>query len=394
MIRAFLAIAASAMVACDQEQIRVEPLAAGDDQQAKLIAAVDAFVAANRTPAAYATLSGAITALRPSMDAALARDAERRLLVLGLAPVKFVVDRPMAQQVAALALTVWPTLLAPPIEADALYNIRDPKALQIPPTPGEDPQQYLLRLCLGPLANDCRRIVPELQGHVVAAVAVRRATERIRTAIADCLECSGESTDPIASSHSSARRVGDPRKSPTRSEAGASDSGAIDSGWRSAVRSWEALDTRLAAELPKISRRADPDNWPKAGAAAEEDPDVAEAELRPHGELVVDGRAYGPNRQRIAVLRDLRGKSNLIALHIRPDATLEQVRAVLVDARKAGCAHVAVVAREPEYPYRRRAYYVAAGYGLRANLRPTDSLQLLLHAVDEVAGPGTVARVD
>ncbi len=389
MIRAFLAIAASTMVACDQEQIRVEPLSPGNDQQARLIAAVDAFVAANRTPAAYATLSGAITALRPSMDATLARDAERRLLVLGLAPVKFVVDRPMAQQVAALALTVWPTLLAPPIEADALYNIRDPKALQIPPTPGEDPQQYLLRLCLGPLTNDCRRIVPELQGHVVAAVAVRRATERIRTAIADCLECSGESTDSIASSQSSTGPTGYPRKSPTRSEAGTSDS-----AWRSAVKGWEALDTRLAAELPKISRRADPDNWPKAGAAAEEDPDVPEAELRPHGELVVDGRAYGPNRQRIAVLRDLRGKSNVIALHIRPDATLEQVRAVLVDARKAGCAHVAVVAREPEYPYRRRAYYVAAGYGLRANLRPTDSLQLLLHAVDEVAGPGTVARVD
>ena len=67
---------------------------------------------------------------------------------------------------------------------------------------------------------------------------------------------------------------------------------------------------------------------------------------------------------------------------------------MLADARKSGAQRVAVVAREPVYPYRRRVYWVADGSGLRANLRPTDSLQLLLHAVDEVAGPGTVARVD
>ena len=67
---------------------------------------------------------------------------------------------------------------------------------------------------------------------------------------------------------------------------------------------------------------------------------------------------------------------------------------MLVDARKAGAQRVAVIAREAVYPYRRRVYWVADGPGLRANLRPTDSLQLLLHAVDEVAGPGTVARVD
>ncbi|MEO8554664.1 MAG: hypothetical protein ABI678_32025, partial [Kofleriaceae bacterium] len=77
-----------------------------------------------------------------------------------------------------------------------------------------------------------------------------------------------------------------------------------------------------------------------------------------------------------------------------PDQTLVQVRAVLADARQAGAERVAVIAREPVYPYRRRVYWVADGNGLRANLRGTDSLQLLLHAVDEVAGPGTVARVD
>lgn len=361
MNRTLTAIAIALAAACDQELIKVDPMPAGVDQRVKLIDAVDAFIAAHRTPAAYSVLATTITALRPAMDAAIARDAERRLVVFALSPVKAVADKPMPQQVDALALTVWPTLLAPPLQADALFSIRNPQAPQYPPKPEETPPQYLLRLCMGPLAAECKRVVPELQGNVVAALAIRRATERVRTAIADCLVCSSESSDP---------------------------------GWRMAVKGWEELDRNAAATLPQVERRADPDNWPRAGAAAEDDPDLPEAELRPRGDLVVDNHAYGPNRQRIAVLRDLRGKSNVIALHVWPDTTLAQLHAVLIDARTAGCQHVAVIAREPDYPYRRRAYYVAVGYGLRANLRPTDSLQLLLHAVDEVAGPGTVARVD
>jgi hypothetical protein len=267
----------------------------------------------------------------------------------------------MPEQVHELALTIWPTLLAPPIEADALLVVRDPKAHEIPPKPGEEPQQYLQRLCIGPLATDCKHTVPELQGDIVAALALRRATERIRNAVADCIECSSESSDP---------------------------------GWRKAVKGWEDLDRTTADKITDVEARADPDNWPKAGSAAEDDPGFPEAEFTSRGDVIVSGHAYGPNQQRIEVLRDLRGTSDVITLHFPPDATLAQVRAILVDARKAGCARVAVVAREPVYPYRRHVYYVADGAGLRVNLRTTDSLQLLLHAVDETAGPGTVARVD
>lgn len=361
-MRALIAISvAFATTACRQDVIGVDRMPPRDDLRATLIEAVDGFIAGNRTPAAYAALAAKVAALRPRMDAALAREAERRLLVLALAPVNAVADQPMADQVAALALTVWPTLLAPPIAADALLSVTDPKAAQIPPQRDDTPAQYLLRLCFGPLAAECKRAVPEWHGNIVAALAVRRATERVRIAISECLECSSESSDP---------------------------------GWRTAVKGWEQLDRAMAGDLPDVERRAHPDNWPKAGAAAEDDQSLPAAEVLPRGELVVGDHAYGPNRQRIGVLRDLRGNADVIALHFRPDTSLERVRAVLIDARKAGCARVAVIAREPDYPYRRRIYYVADGYGLRANLRPTDSLQLLLHAVDEVAGPGTVARVD
>ncbi len=66
----------------------------------------------------------------------------------------------------------------------------------------------------------------------------------------------------------------------------------------------------------------------------------------------------------------------------------------VADARKAGATRVAVIARSPQYPWDRKIYWIADGVGTRGGLRPTDRLQLLLHAVDAVAGPGTIARVD
>jgi hypothetical protein len=349
------------VAACNQDVIGVKPTPQEDYNHAKLLAAVDVFIAAHRTPAAFGELAKTVTALRPGMDATVAAEAERRIVVLALAPETSVKESTMPEQINALALTVWPTLLAPRIEADQLLRVADPKTAQIPAKPGEDPGSYILRLCQGPLVTDCKHAVPELQGEIVAALAIRRATERARIAVAECLECSSEGADP---------------------------------GWTNAVTGWEQLDRVASSSITDVEAAADPDNWPIAGAAADDDPQLPEAELTLRGDIVVNGHGYGPNQQRIDVLKELRGKSDVIALHFHPDQTLAQVRAVLADARKSGAQRVAVIAREPVYPYRRRVYWVADGTGLRANLRPTDSLQLLLHAVDEVAGPGTVARVD
>ena len=90
----------------------------------------------------------------------------------------------------------------------------------------------------------------------------------------------------------------------------------------------------------------------------------------------------------------MRGNNTAIALHLRPEMSLAQVRALLGDARKSGATRVAVVARAPQYPWDRKVYWIADGVGPHTGLRATDSLQLLLHAVDAVAGPGTIARVD
>jgi hypothetical protein len=264
----------------------------------------------------------------------------------------------MAEQAEALALTVWPTLLAPAFEADGLLVKRDASAAALMPSPGEDSQAFLLRLCGGPLASECKQIVPESQAAVVAALAVRRATERVRNAMAECVMCGNAP------------------------------------GWHEAVRAWEILDRTASSGIDEVERQADPDNWPVAGGAAEDDPKLPEAEINETGALVVAGKRYSGD-QRIAALREARCDGPALALHLRPEMTLAQVRGLLSDVRRSGATRVAVIARAAQYPWNRKAYWIADGTGTQTGLRQTDSLQLLLHAVDAVAqGPGAIARVD
>jgi hypothetical protein len=357
-----LALAAGgALAACSRDHVEVNrnPEQA-DYNHGALRAAVDAFVKAERTPDAYADLSRAAINLRSGMDRAVAEEAELKLVVLALAPVQSVNAAPMAEQVDALALTVWPTLLAPPIEADAIATKRDVSSSEVFPKQGEKPGDYLRRLCGGPLAGECKQIVPEYQGHVIAALAARRGLERARNAVAGCMMCSAEP------------------------------------GWHEAVRSWEALDRMANSWIREVQTKAAPGNWPIAGTSSEPHPGLPEAEVTATGEIVIGGQRYGA-MTRIDALRELRflhGDDGGIALHLRPELTLAQVRAILTDTRKSGATRIAVVARAPEYPWERRVYWVAEGTGVDTELRPTDSLQLLLHTMDHVAGPGAVARVD
>ncbi|HTL37710.1 MAG TPA: hypothetical protein VL326_31480 [Kofleriaceae bacterium] len=361
MVRGLLTLVGVVVAAgCGKETIEVKPATGDDYKHQALVQAVDHYVASGRSADAYYELAQTVSTLRPQMDRTVGKEAELKMIVLALPPLQSMQGKSIRQKLDTLAMTVWPTLLQPPIAADTPLGAYDSKAAELAPKPGEDPDQYIQRLCgdKGPLARDCKQVVPELQAYIVEAIAIRRGTERARNAVNDCLACSG------------------------------------DPGWHQSELGWETLDRTAAEAVVDIEAAGDPGNWPTAGAAAEDDPGLPEAQLTTRGDLVVGGHSYGPNTQRIDVLRELRADGDVIALHLHPDTTLAQARAVLVDARKAGAKRVAVVAREPFYPYNRKVYWVADGYGMRANLRPTDSLQLLLHAIDEVAGPGTVARVD
>ncbi len=346
------------LAACKQAPIEVSHGDSTTDyNHAALQKAVDKFVADGRTAQAYGELAKTVSALRSGMDRAVGEEAELKLIVLALAPIEAAAGKPMPEQVKALALTVWPTLLAPEIVADDVLRRRGDKSADLLPQQTEDARSYMQRLCGGPLAGDCKAVVPEYQGSVIAALATRRATERARNAVADCMMCS---TEP---------------------------------GWRDAVHKWEALDQLAAGWLPDVQRSADPANWPIAGNASEVDPGLPEADINATGEIVIAGQHYGADK-RVEALRDLRGGETTIALHLRPELSLAQVKGVMTDARKAGAKKVAVIARTPRYPWERRIYWIADGVGTRPGLRQSDSLQLLLDAVDHVAGPGAVARVD
>lgn len=352
------------LAACGQERPSLPATEDSTDyNHQELLAAVDEFVEDGRTPEAYLELATKVLALRPGMDKTVAQEAERKLVVLALHPVQAVQAKSRAEQVEALALTVWPTLISDPIVADAVLLKRDPKPMLLP-RPGEDASAYLQRLCGGPLAGECKQVVPEHQGEIVAAYATRRAMERARNAVSDCMTCDA------------------------------------DPGWRDAVHAWESLDRLASGRVHEIERRAHPENWPIAGAAAQPTAQLAdvaalarEAQISAVGEVVIGGQRYTGNA-RIDALRDLRAGADAITLHLRPELSLAQVKGILADARKSGARKIAVVARAPEYPWERRVYWLSETGTARVGLRPTDSLQLLLHTLDHVSSPGTVARVD
>jgi hypothetical protein len=349
-------LAAALVVGCGQDPIGVRREAT-DYHHGELLVAVDAFVTAGRTPAAYAALAHTIAELRPGMDRTVADEAELKLVVLALGPLQGVKALPLAAQVDALALTVWPSLLGPPIEAQERVLRKIVGAAEYPPKAGEATAAYLERLCGGVLATDCKATIAELRGEVVSAIAIERATERARNAVAACVVCG---SDP---------------------------------GWRDAIHAWEGLDRQASAERHELERRANPTAWPVAGAGAVDDPRLPEGEVDDLGELHVSGARHDAVARREALVA-LRGDGDAIALHVRPSLTLAQARGLLVDARSAGIARIALVARADRYPYTRRAYWITEGTGPKANLRPTDTIQQLLHTVDVLQAPGTVARVD
>lgn len=349
---------AAACAACAQEPVRVENRASADYGREQLHQAIAAFVKADRSPAAYAVLAARVRDLLPTMDKAVADEAELKLTVLALAPIQALKDVPIAAQTEALATTVWPTAYAPPLRASTqLRNTvaNADEVADVAPQPGEPTAAYLQRLCGDALGKVCRDTVPEHQAALLAAFAVSRFSERARSAVSDCLACS---TDP---------------------------------SWRAAARGWEELETTNNTWIKDVERRGSPSNWPVAGPGGALDAPLPAVELSPLGELIIADQPVIPS-QRPKALRSLLGESKEVALHARPDISLERLRELVGELTRAGAATVALVTREPRYPWDRRLYRVALGKGRRVEANPNDTLQVLLRQIDPL-GPG-ITRLD
>ena len=113
------------VAACGRDKIEVSKTPGDDYKHSALVTAVDKFVGAGRTPDAYAELAQTVSSLRPQMDRTVGKEAELKMIVLALGPIQAQQAKSNRERIDALALTVWPTLLAPPIASDTLLAVRD-----------------------------------------------------------------------------------------------------------------------------------------------------------------------------------------------------------------------------------------------------------------------------
>lgn len=333
-------LALVALLGCGQAQAPTEPSTA----RAELTGAVDAFVAAGRTPSAYHELSTELIVLRERTPA-LSDEVERRLVALSLVPTIQNADTSPNAQVERLALTVWPTLLAPPgtpIDSDVW------------PRATEDGWTYLERLCREDHVVGCATVVPEFRAHVVAAAVADRAYSRMKHAMAACTDC------------------GD------------------DEGWREIRRGWEGVARTAAATLAEVDHRGRVEMWPIAGAGAlrEERSPAVEIEIGVTGELLFDGYSYDSTFRR-SILRDARQRGS-VAFYMQPAAPLHQLAALLRDAHAAGFPTITLLAREPIYPFARHEYTLSTS---RVSFSSMDRpIQLFLRTVDTRAATEMAVR--
>lgn len=284
------------------------------DDGAGMSQQIDAYVAAGRTPEAFARLAGGLDRRQLRSDAARAAEAEVRLLALALPHADTARSYPIGEQASRLALTVWPVLLDHSLATGTTNPALAPHA-------SEDAASYLARLCETVLVAQCGDVVPEARAVAVRAVAMHRADARMRIALATW-----------------------------------SDPEWMAIGWK-----WESLAHDGEASLNTIVGR---DAWPAAGAGSRE-PATNEAV---DSELVVDtdgAIAFADGqvspRSRIDILHDVvAANGGTVVLRVSHGLPLAHLAAAVADARRAGATTIALAARTQAYPWARRIYAVDA----------------------------------
>lgn len=339
-----VAAAIAAAVGCGDAPVAVgRGEAAADYNRAALGEAIARFVAAGRTVEAYGALAREVDALRPGMDEIVAEIAELQLVTLAVGPVEALRGTTVAERTAALGPTVWPVALAPAVDALAPDGWRSPRIAAVAWQDGESGDAYVRRVCDGPYAVECRHVVPEWQGAVLDAEAIERMTARMRTAVANCEEC------------------GEP-------------------DWAAVVARWEALDRAAVAAREREEGFGATSRWPVAGAGATAWPDGVPVLDAARADWTVDGDPVDTLR-RAAWLSTLRGRGDALGLHVRPDSRVDALADLVAAAAEAGFATVLVVAREPAYPWARRAYPIPASRRPALG-RPSDTVQVMLRGLD------------
>jgi len=151
---------------------RPEPRAIPSPPVSAVVAHVERFVSAGRTPSAFAELAVSLADVHVGNPAA--GEAELKLVALAAPLADSLRSRPLTEQSHALGLTVWPALLGVSVHA------------------GESTEDYLARVCAGELRGECGSVEVDQRAIVVRAAAMRRGDIRMHEALSKCLECRGD----------------------------------------------------------------------------------------------------------------------------------------------------------------------------------------------------------
>jgi hypothetical protein len=327
-----LAVAAAG-AACKQKRLKVAAQgvdSTGDYGRIELEAAVAKLRRAPAEAASYRAFAVVVDSLRAQFNEGVTAQAERQLAFLALEPMAAQLEQPLPDQMAALALTVWPT------------------ALGVEPAEGETVQSYLERICSGPLAGDCKYVVPEHWPPVLSNLVWDRMKVRARETYSECRMCAQDPT------------------------------------YQDLLKRYDRYQARVSAERAKIGDRVERAAWPEAGDHGAPWSGV------PLLDLVADPRRFAGDEiagdwgDRIASRPD---RAKVLGLHLRPRTEVRHVRSVVLAAARAGYQAIALQAREPSFPYQLREYRLATGAsrGPSVDLRDVDSVQMLVRAVDAAA---------
>ncbi len=338
--RRWIAAVALLATACDKGEISVrkeDPDRPADYGHGKLMAAVQEMAGKHDSAPAYRTFYDQVEALRPQFSESVADIAELHLVFLAVPPLDAMADRPPAEQLDALATTVWPA------------------ALGVRPKPDEPPRAYVERICVAELALECKYVVPEYWGLVLSQLVWRRLEDRARDAYRGCAPCKA-----------------DPK-------------------YQAAI---DRLHQRQEGARELLGRHSDnlhPKAWPTAQTRGSDWTDLPLLELAKGGALTLDGVPVAAGGLRGALLAT-REDRTVLGVHLRPEENLGALRSLAVEAAGVGYRALAIQARGAEYPWQLREYRVAIGKGAprtwKVAARDVDSIQMLVQALDLMRAEG------
>jgi hypothetical protein len=323
------------VTACESNRVPI--VAETDDEAADFGrgALIEAVVTLSKKPndaKLYQSFAARVEELTPLFNREVKREAELRLVVLAVAPLRAGFNKPQQEQMETLATTVWPSILK--------FPLRD----------GEDAQEYAERLCLSQLALVCNNVVPEYWPVILNAKVWRTLKSRLDVAYDRCRWCAD---DP-----SFEGVLADARESHLKIE-------------------------MLAKDAQQVGR---PSAWPNAGKNASPlATDFIVSFGRDGWVTIKDRTAPGGNWRQM--IKNMRESNDLLGLHLGPARSVGDLLAVLSDVNSAGYRDVALVTRQRAFPYNPKQYVLNAKTKSFRDLgvHDSDTIQILVQALDLLA---------